>query len=71
MDKSSLPPLDVFQRYTITQTSWYLKQCESKTFADIKAGRIKTIKDGRRTYIPGSEIAARSCLKPMSENLFA
>jgi len=56
----SLAPLDPHQRYTVEETNSYLRQSRAKTYKDITDGLLKTIKDGRRTYIPGSEIIARS-----------
>lgn len=58
--KRQLPPLDQTQRFDIPEASEYLRQSRSKTYDDIKAGRLRVIKDGGRTYVPGSEIARRS-----------
>lgn len=58
----SLPPLDIVQRYEIDDACGYLKQSRGKTYKDIAAGRLKIIKDGRRTYVPGSEIARVSAV---------
>jgi Helix-turn-helix domain len=55
-----LPPLDIRQRYTIDETGAYLRQSRAKTYNDIAAGKLPVIKDGKRTYIPGSAIAERS-----------
>ena len=55
-----LPPLDLLQRYSIIEASAYLRQSRSKTYVDIRAGTLMTIKDGKRTYIPGTVIAERS-----------
>jgi hypothetical protein len=60
MSHLPLPPLDLNQRYTITETNAYLRQSRSKTYQDIKEGRLLTIKDGKRIYVPGRAIAARS-----------
>jgi hypothetical protein len=57
-----LPPLDLNQRYTIDEGSAYLRQSRAKTYKDINAGKLRILKDGSRTYIPGSEIAKRSLL---------
>lgn len=57
---TNLPPLDVQQRYTIEEAAAYLRQSRAKTYSDIREGRLTIIKDGSRTYVPGSEIAARS-----------
>ena len=55
-----LSPVDSNQRYTIEETNAYLRQSRCKTYEDIKAGLLKPIKDGKRTYIPGTQIIARS-----------
>ncbi len=60
MDAKNLPPLDINQRYTITETNAYLRQSRAKTYQDISAGKLTVIKDGRRTYVPGRVIAERS-----------
>ena len=63
MQKSTrfnLPPLDVRQRYSIEETNAYLRQSRAKTYADIKDGKLEIIKDGKRTYLSGRVIAARS-----------
>jgi hypothetical protein len=54
------PLLDLNQRYTITETNAYLRQSRAKTYQDIKEGKLPVIKDGRRTYVSGRAIAARS-----------
>ena len=56
----NLPPLDLVQRYTINETNLYLRQSRAKTYKDIKAGKLEVIKDGKRTYVSGRTIAARS-----------
>ena len=56
----NLPRLDVLQRYTIPESSLFLRQSEAKTHQDIAANKLRAIKDGGRTYVPGSAIAARS-----------
>ncbi len=52
--------LDPRQRYTINEACALLRQSRAKTYQDIKGGSLAVIKDGRRTYVPGCEIAARS-----------
>jgi hypothetical protein len=54
--------IDSNQRLSIPETNAALRQSNSKTYEDIAAGRLKVIKDGKRTYIPGSEIIRRSAL---------
>jgi hypothetical protein len=53
-------PIDTNRRYPIKVANELLSQSNSKTYEDIAAGRLKIIKDGKRTYIPGSEIVRRS-----------
>lgn len=60
IDPRSLPALDEKQRYNVMEASAYLRQSRAKTFQDIAAGLLEIIKDGRRTYVTGSSIAARS-----------
>ena len=62
MKAHNLPPLDVLQRYTIIETCAYLRKCRASVYADINNGTLPVIKDGRRTYIPGSAIAERSSI---------
>lgn len=61
LDPRDLPPLDLNQRYTIDETAAYLRQSRAKTYQDISAGALESFTDGRRRYIPGTAIAARSC----------
>jgi hypothetical protein len=58
------PPgaIDIYRRYSVHDTNVLLSQSNSKTYEDIAAGRLKVIKDGKRTYIPGSEIVRRSTI---------
>lgn len=62
MPNPVLPPIDPNQRYQIDEAVQYLRQSRAKTYTDINAGLLKTIKDGKRTYIPGSELIRRSTL---------
>ena len=57
---TELPPLDPNQRYTIEEANAYLRQSRATTYAQIKSGRLLTIKQGRRTYVPGSELVRHS-----------
>ena len=47
-------------RYTVPEASALLRQSRAKTYLDIKNGKLRPIRDGARTYIPGSEIHRRS-----------
>jgi hypothetical protein len=57
-----LPPLDERQRYSIEESILYLRSSRKTLFDDIKNGRLATIKEGKRRFVPGSEIARRSRL---------
>jgi hypothetical protein len=54
--------LDELQRYSIEEAIAYLRSSRRTLFDDIKQGRLATIKEGKRRFIPGSEIARRSRL---------
>lgn len=63
MSTESIPPLvDPNQRYTIKEANAILRQSHAKTYCDIKNGLLRVIKDGTRTYVPGTEIIRRSTL---------
>jgi excisionase family DNA binding protein len=52
-----LAPIDPLQRYSVDETVRYLRTSKPTFYADVRAGRIKTIKHGRRRYVSGAEIA--------------
>lgn len=54
--------IDPNQRWSLAETNTILRQSAAKTFKDIKEGKLRVIKDGRRTYVPGSELIRRSTL---------
>jgi hypothetical protein len=65
MTKSSnaaQPTFDPRLRYDIPESVSLLRKSRAAVYSDIKSGRIKVIRDGRRVYIPGSEIARLSAL---------
>jgi excisionase family DNA binding protein len=55
-----LPPLDLNQRYTVPEAAEYLRVCVATVNIYIAQNTLKTIKDGGRRFVPGSEIARRS-----------
>ncbi len=61
-EDSALPPLDLQQRYTIPETADYLRICRAYVYRLIKRGELRTIKDGKRHLVPGTEIGRRSAL---------
>jgi hypothetical protein len=50
------------RRYPIAQANKLLAQSRAKTYQDIANGNLRVIRDGRRVYVPGSEIIRRSTL---------
>lgn len=56
----ALAPLDPLQRYSINETCEYLRLSRDRLYELIRAGEIRTIKDGKRTYVPGGVIVERS-----------
>ena len=58
----TLPPVDARQRYSIPEGVQYLRLSRSEIYARIKSGTIKVIKDGKRTFVPGTEIIRLSTL---------
>lgn len=55
-----LAPLDANQRYTIEETCDYLRSSRARIYHKIAAGELAILKDGRRTYVPGTAIIALS-----------
>ncbi len=58
--RPALAPLDQAQRYSIEETIAYLRSSRKSVFNDIREGRLATIKEGKRRFVPGTEIARRS-----------
>jgi excisionase family DNA binding protein len=56
----ALAPLDINQRYTISETCSYLRTSRARLYQHIATGKIRVLKDGKRSYISGAEIAAQS-----------
>lgn len=53
-------PLDPKQRYDLDEAARYLRISRSTLYNDIAAGLIFTIKERKRRFVPGAEIARRS-----------
>lgn len=60
MKSNSLPALDPIQRYSIDETQRYLRLSRASVYARINSGALQIIKEGKRTFVPGSEIARLS-----------
>jgi excisionase family DNA binding protein len=61
---AKLPPppvlIDVQQRYAIPEVCALLRLSRAYVYKEIRAGRLHTIKDGRRSFCSGAEILRRS-----------
>jgi hypothetical protein len=55
-----LPALDVAQRYSVEEAIRFLRTSRATLYKDIAEGRLKVIRERRRTFVPGAEIARRS-----------
>jgi hypothetical protein len=64
--RAPLPPVDAAQRYTPEESADYLRTSRWSVFKDLREGRLRAIREGRRTFIPGSEIIRRSTLSEAS-----
>ena len=60
--KPYLTPLDVAQRYTVDEAIRYLRTSRASIYELIGKGELKILRQGRRTYVPGSEITRLSAL---------
>ena len=55
--------MDVAQRYTIKEATSYLRISHASIYKEINARRLRVLKNGKRTFVPGSEIARLSRLE--------
>jgi len=62
-ERQALAPADVAQRYTIAEATSYLRISHASIYKEINARRFRVIKHGKRTFVPGSEIARLSQLE--------
>lgn len=62
MKQKTLPPLDVLQRYSVDEACAYLRCSRRTLYQRINASELPVIRDGHRTYVPGTAIAERSRL---------
>jgi prophage regulatory protein len=61
-ERQTLPHVDVAQRYTIKEATSYLRISHASVYKEINAGNLRILKQGKRTFVPGSEIARLSRL---------
>jgi hypothetical protein len=62
VDMQTIAPVDVAQRYTIAEAVLYLRISHASIYKEINARRLRVLKLGRRTFVPGSEIGRLSRL---------
>jgi predicted DNA-binding transcriptional regulator AlpA/DNA-binding transcriptional MerR regulator len=62
-DMRIIVPVDVAQRYAIAEAASYLRISHASIYKEINARRIRVLKHGKRTFVPGSEIARLSRLE--------
>jgi hypothetical protein len=60
------PYFDKALRYEVPETAALLRQSVSLTWRDIKTGKLLVIREGGRTFVPGSEIVRRSTLPELA-----
>jgi excisionase family DNA binding protein len=56
----TLPPLDPRRRYAVNDACQYLQISRARLYEKIAAGELTPIKDGRRTYLSGAQLARLS-----------
>jgi len=59
----ALAPVDTAQRYTIAEAILYLRISHASIYKEINSRRLRVLKHGKRTFVPGSEIARLSRLE--------
>jgi excisionase family DNA binding protein len=62
----ALPPVDVNSRYTVDEAVALLRSSRPTIYHMIAAKKLCVLRDGRRVYVPGSEIARLSQLPQIS-----
>lgn len=60
---AQLAPFDPRLRYPVETAAQYLSISRAFLFKKIKSGDVATIRDGRRVYLPGTEIARLSAVQ--------
>jgi hypothetical protein len=61
-DLTPVRPLVDNERYTLNEAVTYLRHSPWLLAQRIRAGEIKTIKEGKRVYVPGSELLRMTTL---------
>jgi hypothetical protein len=60
--RPQLPPIDGQQRYSVPEALEYLRTSRKSFYQDVKAGRIRLIREPnrKRVYVHGSELIRAS-----------
>jgi excisionase family DNA binding protein len=64
--QQQLAPLDPAARYSVPEALARLRTSRKTLYELIGRGELRVIKQGRRTYVPGSEIARLSAVPAQS-----
>jgi excisionase family DNA binding protein len=66
--KIPAPPvvIDANQRYSVPEACALLRLSRSWVFKEIRSGRLRVFKDGRRTYVHGTTLIER-CRPPADQ----
>ena len=59
-----LAPLDPLRRYSVEDAIAYLATSRASIYKAINGGKLKTITDGKRRLVPGSEIVRLCTVQP-------
>jgi excisionase family DNA binding protein len=60
MTNKPVVALDPAQRYTVIEACALLRCSRGHLYKLINADQLRVIREGKRTYVPGTEIVARS-----------
>jgi excisionase family DNA binding protein len=58
--KPNIGPIDIHQRYSITEAAALLRASVPTVYKHIRAGRLETFTEGKRRYATGRGIAVLS-----------
>lgn len=56
-------PFNHHLRFSIEETAYHLGVSRAHVWKRVQSGEIKTIADGRRRFVPGTEIARLSAVQ--------
>jgi excisionase family DNA binding protein len=62
LERLALPPVDVNSRYTVDEAIVLLRTSRTTLYHHIAAGNLRVLREGKRTFVPGSELARLATL---------